>query len=1353
MLAFLQPVGEAYPTVSAHLSSVIEIADDPDTPLLDKSCDETVLYVVEPGTIQDTDQVLAQLTGFGSRTSGAAAGRRDLIAGEEPVWLYSAVASGTARSELIGNSVYEGGMTLFAEASEWGNEYIAQEHKACSRFDTISGHGVGAAVFRIMPDAGEQMGDPVFVEAYAVTNTDTTHPDDPERSVQTADAGLFITYDGEALANNVSGFEDFVPIGSYISFTGELQNFVRSGEMFELVNAYATIDFAAFIYSTQFSVDTEVLDVSDSSPSFGPYLDGVELIENFTITLDALSALNVVDVTAVFNSPILVPHPERIDDTNQWRFSYDMSLITEDTTLTVTARFADESERVLTKTIDLLEPAALHVTMKPTVSSDDPDPIENVRLIDGVNIGNAVFNPTITGIPENTLAAYEGMLDLVALTPGVTGELVIQEGVFANSPFSFTYSPDVLPVGEHQFVVMAAPEHRAREVKLSTEKPLLVIELPEWMSPFTAPAKQHFVAGGELGMEYPIDPQLAGYVIDIEFPGIDQAWAALKNADEFVKDFAEVLAFLLDANIQAAINLKAYAPLVHTLEGKLVPKSWEIGAVLAGRTLIEPDDGDIDVQGFSGSLAGKTLDLNVLNYNDVYDLKSEFGLSAFDVALGAGTVTIPLSVPGFNFKAQLAGTLAGEVSTAILTTNIRLRLTTVGNNIVLSFVDSFVSLRALASATLSVFGSAGVNAGVSIGLPSEYGEPGSFDLVQIAARGSATLSADALLKLNWAGPVNDLTVNTDGSYFDLFTSYDFDWKVCFFKKNCVPENEDETVKAKETDGKAIDLGDIADGIGEGLVDKASDGFPGVSPTDGDKLGVLGLPGGESPSPTAPQPAGGAPAETETARLTLVEPLNYAQRLEFDINALASVAAPTGSHRLEIVAVSPTTETPLDSIDLAALTFAANDNPLGFASGWSTRNIDLAAAELSPDEIWNVQVRLIADTASGEQVAVALDRVTFHSGSAILTPGVPEGDISDGSIDFGTDTPAPESAMLHVENTGDELLIVSDASIDSPAFTIAQPPIGLAVAPGGSFDLQIAVVDPSQPATATLSIVADDPDVSPVVLTLSYEPSSGNVEVEQVVVNGGDAQRTNLHDIALTFSGDLPADELIGSGAILSAVQVVDVTSATESIVPLTVNHYAWNAAANTLVVDLTVDGVGGVGATMLADGRYELRLNQTALPTLVDADGDPDGVHRAAFHRLYGDVDGDAAVGLLDLALLQMNFGRMDGAPGSYDLAGDGDLTGDGKVTASDAAGLAGQWGARLTGTQPASPVVAAPLAVLVERTSPSRLTRSLRATRLAAEAAKSLGQVEAATEATSHRTTLEGVPRGVRRRLAAVRS
>lgn len=198
------------------------------------------------------------------------------------------------------------------------------------------------------------------------------------------------------------------------------------------------------------------------------------------------------------------------------------------------------------------------------------------------------------------------------------------------------------------------------------------------------------------------------------------------------------------------------------------------------------------------------------------------------------------------------------------------------------------------------------------------------------------------------------------------------------------------------------------------------------------------------------------------------------------------------------------------------------------------------------------------------------------------------------------------------------------------------------------------------------------------------------EVTQTIIGVG-AQRSNVAKISIAFSAAVDIPGLISDGTIDSHVQFHDVAQASPQSW-VNESRYAWDAAANTLTIDLTTDGFGGSNASMLPNGRYEVRINtetivDSAGNQLKDSDGTNDGVlviDRSSgaafpnFFRFGGDLDGDADVDLSDLSTLSAYYG-------SNDLRGDAD--GDGDTDLNDLSLLSAYYGTTLPAAQGESQV------------------------------------------------------------------
>jgi hypothetical protein len=156
-------------------------------------------------------------------------------------------------------------------------------------------------------------------------------------------------------------------------------------------------------------------------------------------------------------------------------------------------------------------------------------------------------------------------------------------------------------------------------------------------------------------------------------------------------------------------------------------------------------------------------------------------------------------------------------------------------------------------------------------------------------------------------------------------------------------------------------------------------------------------------------------------------------------------------------------------------------------------------------------------------------------------------------------------------------------------------------------------------------------------------------VQSVMVNGGEAQRSMVTSVTVTF------DTLVTfNGPVANAFKL---TSKDGGDAALTFD-LSGSTAVQT-VVRLTFSGPlteGPGGPRSLVDGNYVLTVISSQI-----AGGLPGGDYVSTFFRLYGDVNGDKAVDGLDLTAFRNTFGAVIGGA-SYvtylDFNGDGAIDG-----------------------------------------------------------------------------------------------
>jgi hypothetical protein len=173
------------------------------------------------------------------------------------------------------------------------------------------------------------------------------------------------------------------------------------------------------------------------------------------------------------------------------------------------------------------------------------------------------------------------------------------------------------------------------------------------------------------------------------------------------------------------------------------------------------------------------------------------------------------------------------------------------------------------------------------------------------------------------------------------------------------------------------------------------------------------------------------------------------------------------------------------------------------------------------------------------------------------------------------------------------------------------------------------------------------------------PDDGNSPVQtiapvqaSVVVNDGDAQRSMVNSVTVTFDGAVTLDD--GAFAL---------SRADGSLVDLNLTAELVNGQT---VVVLTFSGPDIVAGS-LADGSYTLSIAANLVHDRwgreLDGDGDGDGGgdRTDAFHRLLGDGDGDHDVDWADRDLFRSAFNSAAGDEGYLWYCDfDGDLDVDG---------------------------------------------------------------------------------------------
>jgi hypothetical protein len=174
-------------------------------------------------------------------------------------------------------------------------------------------------------------------------------------------------------------------------------------------------------------------------------------------------------------------------------------------------------------------------------------------------------------------------------------------------------------------------------------------------------------------------------------------------------------------------------------------------------------------------------------------------------------------------------------------------------------------------------------------------------------------------------------------------------------------------------------------------------------------------------------------------------------------------------------------------------------------------------------------------------------------------------------------------------------------------------------------------------------LAADGEVEDYVVSIINPP-----QVESVVVNDGDPQRSGIETVRVTFDSVVDIDWNTGD-----VFEFFNSDSNEVAVDSAAVDHTSGKTVVDvTFMPGPTVNAGGG-----LMDGDYRLRIDSTRVTLQsVGLDGDGSGtaggdyVFGAAaadnFYRKYGDYNTNGIVDLLDFSIFRQAFGKMNGQTG-----------------------------------------------------------------------------------------------------------
>ena len=765
-----------------------------------------------------------------------------------------------------------------------------------------------------------------------------------------------------------------------------------------------------------------------------------------------------------------------------WTIPLDVGTLSNDPhTLTVTAEDADGAT--------VGSPAYYSITMQNTLNIATLTTTSPEGVPDGVDATTLRFVADIALVP-----AFSGTLSDLPIYYANTEEIKGIE-VGANQAFppndftiestgndtaSFTFNTDVAtldPQGDNSVTVLGK-SLSSNLAEFPSAKHLQVIALPAWLK----------------GALSDFDESAGAYTFELKYPLVE---VPPLTSDPDVND--GYLDSLIDSiigqptSVGLEVDLEVTAALT-TNPGDVALKvtSWYASATVFGQDLLDDSSADfnpgqmnvvatinpVTLQAPAGiSLTTASIPISGLTNKSLFDksIGGSLPLIIPAIAVLGASVSLKLNLQAFVRSLDVSAGLELDVSGPIPVLEDG------------TFVKMDVS--GAAAATLALGGSLSF-----LGIP----------LLSATAAGFIAAIAQADLDVDFSGPVTGPTSNLDpdssaGINLDYGITYGYSTLGAPIKYqtdfNPKPVSPPLFGLPATPAPNFTSLNNILNGPGN----INSGGLPGVPPSIGKVMTLLGSIASASPDIQALslEPAATIQDATipdavaaPTSQVTIATPVFApVSDLKFDLNVLSDHAdLASGHHTLDVVLVGlDGSQVPLSSIDLSSLALSANANPLGFSSGWKTIDVPIAPNELVAGMPYQVEFRLTTDSgADSATVAVALDNLTTSSLSPQLVVSNPGGPIEGGTVEFGPVEGGTSVVTVGFANSGQAPLHIYAPVLTGTNVALVNPPTaGYVLLPGESTDLQVKLLNPSQPANATLQISSDDPAQSPYNLSLTY----------------------------------------------------------------------------------------------------------------------------------------------------------------------------------------------------------------------------------------------------------------------------
>jgi RTX calcium-binding nonapeptide repeat (4 copies)/Dockerin type I domain len=912
-----------------------------------------------------------------------------------------------------------------------------------------------------------------------------------------------------------------------------------------------------------------------SQSAYGPYLRGVKLSENFTVTASAPTGFTTIKYAIDSgNSEIAT----KSTDSATWKFSTDVGLLSAGLhTVHVTMWNGTTQLDATEIKLNVLDNFQLDLDAKASQDSGEFLDIENIRLIDDIGIDLA-FRGTLSGV--SLLPVYANRLAVDAFKSGTKTEPDEKQVEFNNGVASFNlasatfadYKSDTS--FDWDFFVVPAADYRHSLVTFNaTPEQLFVTKLPKWMG---TPAKREY---RELTAKDPaFDQSGYAYALSLDISPVKYDFGTTDPGPRppwWPEDWPWPgtpfgLFDGLETYVGMGATVVAYARLDGTSAAEVQALSFYAQAKVLGRVVLDKtidlQDGSIRA---SGTLDGQTLEGEVINIETpLIDLLDEVK-KVFSPVLIDGKTTlkeIPTPVPGV--KANLEGSVHVELTRLAAQASLGINIS--GTSPVLDEATTFMRVIAAVDLETTIQGSI---------------------VLQVLGLTLASFTAGALLDVQFGA---DLRVNFSGGFQqptpkfvpannNAFLSVGLvtAWKIDLMNED--PSVMEELQNKKITDPESKERYTIPL-FGLSLPSNFSSFKQGQQ--SGPITTVNGDPalGGISPAASRTSAADRGLAPTVDAMITLpglasdnLYSFSYEAKIYADHQSLTD-----GQHVLDVILIDAVDgeQKVVDTWDLGLLSPTIADPFLGFTTGFLTKTVTIPTADLEFAHNYQLAVRFRSDrSGTGETVAVGVRNGNVQISPPKMSSSTSTGSLADNTLDFGTDSAGSQRGFVLVSNTGTVPLVVTKvtATAGFRGFALNLP---ATVLTGSVLAIPVDVIDPAAVVSGTLSIASNDPSAQ--TLALALKSNGGLKPLGPVSRIGTDLVITGtaLNDTVVLHKGPLAGTIYVN----MNGVDSVPIPAPARVVASLQEGNDGFSTDA-TIVTPLLLMGGPGNDTLMGAAGN------------------------------------------------------------------------------------------------------------------------------------------------------------------------